>query len=155
MFHDLVVFVLFLPICIQGAPSSWAKEESDALLKWKASLLNQNNPLLASWHLEPPATNDSNSSHLPNRISSPCIHLYGISCINASINRLNLSNSNIDGTLNVFPFSSLPNLEYLDLSVNHLSGNIPSEIGYYNPSKLMYLDLGTNHLEGYVPSSLI
>jgi Leucine-rich repeat (LRR) protein len=49
-------------------------------------------------------------------------------------------------------FSSLPNLDSLDLSSNNLQGSIPLEIGTL--SKLTYLDLSCNNLTGELPLSL-
>ncbi|CAI9093215.1 OLC1v1028658C1 [Oldenlandia corymbosa var. corymbosa] len=122
MFHWVLVFLSLC--CSQGAahsssPSS-AQTEAAALLTWKSNLLNPSNPLLSSWHLHQPITNGS-------RTRSPC-NWYGVSCINGSVHTLNLTESNISGTLHGFPFLSLPNLEYLDFSMNELSGSIPPQL---------------------------
>jgi len=81
-------------------------EEATALLKWKATFQNQNNSLLASWTLSVGA----------------CTDWYGVICFNGQINMLNITNAGVIGTLHDFPFSSLPFLEYVDLSMNQLSG---------------------------------
>ncbi|PHT47865.1 hypothetical protein CQW23_12073 [Capsicum baccatum] len=52
---------------------------------------------------------------------------YGVICVDGWVNRSNITNANNIGTL--FPFSSLPFLEYVDISMNQLSGTIPPEIG--------------------------
>ena len=101
-------------------------EEATALLKWKA---NKNNSLLASWTLS----------------SDACRGWYRVICFNGRINRLNISNVGVSGTLHDFPFSSLPFLEYVDLSVNQLSGIIPA-LG--NLTNLVYLDLSSNQFSG-------
>ncbi|XP_047259371.1 MDIS1-interacting receptor like kinase 2-like, partial [Capsicum annuum] len=87
-------------------------EEATALLKWKATFKNQNNSLLASW--------------TPS--SDACKDWYGVSCFNGRVNMLNITNASVFATLYAFPFSSLPFLEYLDFSMNNLSGTIPPEI---------------------------
>ncbi|XP_047259587.1 MDIS1-interacting receptor like kinase 2-like, partial [Capsicum annuum] len=87
-------------------------EEATALLKWKSTFKNQNNSLLASWQ--------------PS--SDACSDWYGVSRINGRVNTLNMTNASVFATLYAFPFSSLPFLEYLDLSMNNLSGTIPPEI---------------------------
>ena len=97
--------------------ASCSSDEVDALLKWKATLHSQDNStLLSSW------ANDQNTV-------SPC-NWYGLSCNeNGSINRLNLSFSGLNGTLNYFSFNSFPDLIYFELSMNYFSGIIPSDIG--------------------------
>ncbi|TMW90936.1 hypothetical protein EJD97_015025 [Solanum chilense] len=109
-------------------------EEATALLKWKA---NKNNSLLASW--------------TPS--SDACRGWYGVICFNGRINRLDISNANVIGTLHDFPFSSLPFLEYVDLSMNQLSGIIPPAIG--NLTNLVYLDLSSNQFSGKIPPQIV
>ncbi|CDP20273.1 unnamed protein product [Coffea canephora] len=140
-----IIVSLFL--CFLGSASA-SVEEADALFKWKASFQNPNNPLLSSWILQP---NASNSSHIGKEIASPCTW-YGVSCIGGSVNRLNLTNTSINGTLYRFPFSSLPNLEYVDLTLNYISGSIPPQIG--NLSKLTYLDLQRNLFSNTIPREI-
>ncbi|CAL9016480.1 unnamed protein product [Prunus brigantina] len=115
--------------------------EAEALLKWKASFQNQTKNNLTSW------------GYNPKENTSPCNIWTGISCNTAgSVNRINLTNSGIQGTLYEFPFLSLPNLEYVDLSLNQLFGAIPSQIS--SLSKLIYLDLSRNKLSGKIPPEL-
>ncbi|XP_061988775.1 MDIS1-interacting receptor like kinase 2-like isoform X2 [Rosa rugosa] len=84
--------------------------------------------------------------------ASPCFWT-GISCNAAgSISRINLTNSGIQGMLHEFSFSSFPNLEYIDLSINKLFGVIPPQIS--SLSKLMYLDLSNNQLSGRIPQEI-
>ncbi|PHU01662.1 hypothetical protein BC332_31449 [Capsicum chinense] len=111
-------------------------EEATALLKWKSTFKNQNNSLLASWQPSSDACND----------------WYGVSCVNGRMNTLNITNASAIGTLYAFPFSSLPFLEYLDFSMNNLSGTIPPEIG--NLTNLVYLDLNTDQISGTIPSQI-
>ncbi|XP_068643317.1 probable inactive receptor kinase At5g10020 isoform X2 [Aristolochia californica] len=47
---------------------------------------------------------------------------------------------------------SAPGMEFLDLSSNSLTGNLPPEIG--NMERLKLLNLGKNHLSGTIPSEL-
>ncbi|PHT60823.1 hypothetical protein T459_35324 [Capsicum annuum] len=110
--------------------------EATALLKWKSTFKNQNNSLLASWQ--------------PS--SDACNGLYGVSCINGRVNRLNITNACVFGTHYDFPFSSLPFLEYFELSVNNLSGTSPPEIG--NLTNLIYLDLSMNQISGTIPPEI-
>ncbi|KAL3514127.1 hypothetical protein ACH5RR_026844 [Cinchona calisaya] len=139
----LVFVLLTIVFCFPGSVSASA-EEAAALFKWKSSFLNPDNPLLTSWILQ--------------QNSSPC-SWYGVSCINGSVNRLNLSDSNINSTLYNFPFSSLPNLEYVDMAINEFSGRIPPQIGSIPKElgNLMLLDdleLSNNLLIGSVPVAL-
>ncbi|CDP11196.1 unnamed protein product [Coffea canephora] len=118
-------------------------EEAAALLKWKAGFANQNGSLLISWNITPTKAKNS---------SSPCSWA-GVSCnIGGSVNRLNLTNSKVSSTLYDFPFSSLPNLEYVDLSMNELFGSIPPQVG--NLSKLIYLDFSANMLSEEIPPEI-
>uniref|UniRef100_A0A0V0H5B9 Putative ovule protein n=1 Tax=Solanum chacoense TaxID=4108 RepID=A0A0V0H5B9_SOLCH len=111
-------------------------EEANALLKWKATFKNQNNSLLASW------TPSSNA----------CRDWYGVICFNGRVNTLNITNSSVIGTLYDFPFSSLPFLKYLDLSMNNFSGTIPPEIG--NLTNLVHLQLFNNKISGTIPPQI-
>ncbi|XP_057998599.1 MDIS1-interacting receptor like kinase 2-like [Hevea brasiliensis] len=126
-------------------------DEARSLLKWKASL-NQTNPLLSSWILYPGnATNTSRSSHLETN-ASPC-SWNGIRCNKAGrVHVVNLTSYGLKGMLQEFPFSSLPKIAYVDLSVNELYGIIPPQIGYL--SKLIYLDLQINLLSGKIPPEI-
>jgi hypothetical protein len=84
--------------------------EAEALLQWKASLDNQSQSLLSSWVG-----------------ISPCINWIGITCDNSgSVTNLTLESFGLRGTLYDFNFSSFPNLFWLDLQKNSLSGTIPN-----------------------------
>ncbi|KAM3322657.1 hypothetical protein P3S67_003808 [Capsicum chacoense] len=111
-------------------------EEATALLKWKATFKNQNNSLLASWK--------------PS--SDACNGWYGVICFNGRVNRLNITNSRVIGTVYDFPFSSLRFLEHFELSMNNLSGTIPPEIGKL--TSLIYLDLSINQISGTIPPEI-
>ncbi|XP_027179474.1 MDIS1-interacting receptor like kinase 2-like isoform X2 [Coffea eugenioides] len=141
------MFILVLHTLAPSFPpkvcASAFAEEAAALLKWKASFANQNSSLLISWNIKPTKAKNS---------SSPCTWA-SVSCnIDGSVNRLNLTNSNVSTTLYDFPFSSLPNLEYVDLSMNELFGSIPAQIG--NLSKLIYLDFSINQLSQEIPPEI-
>ena len=129
-----------------------AEAEIDALLKWKASLQNetQSQPPLPSWTLLP--NNATNSSNNQNTSSTPC-SWFGVSCNHAeSVTRLNLTNSGLKGTLHKFPFSSLPSLAYVDLSMNKLFGTVPFEISHI--SELIYINLSFNNFSGQIPPQI-
>ncbi|XP_077225787.1 uncharacterized protein LOC143858990 [Tasmannia lanceolata] len=112
--------------------------ETEALLIWKASLLNQTP--LNSWSLHN-ATN-----------KSPCSWT-GIACNHeGSVTQINLTNVGLQGTLDSFKFSSFPNLAKLDLSNNTLFGTIPSTIG--NLTSLAKLHLHFNKLSGLIPREI-
>ncbi|KAJ0800736.1 putative protein kinase RLK-Pelle-LRR-XI-1 family [Helianthus annuus] len=128
----LATCAMFCTLYVVGSSN-----EVDALLKWKSTLHTQNvSFLLPSW------TNDQ-------KTMSPC-NWYGVSCNkNGSIIRLNLSSSDLNGTLDHLSFSSFPNLLYFELSLNNFSGIIPPTIGHL--SKLVYLDFSSNKLTGKIP----
>ncbi|KAK0604694.1 hypothetical protein LWI29_018344 [Acer saccharum] len=117
-------------------------EEANALLNWKATFANQTQSQLPSWDL---------LSHKPST-TSPCTW-FGISCNSAgNVIKINITSFGLNGTLQEFSFSSFPNLKYVDLAINSLYGNIPSQIAFL--SKLIYLDLSTNHLSGQIPPEI-
>jgi Leucine-rich repeat (LRR) protein len=118
------------------------KSEANDLLNWKASFQNETLPPLPSWTLF--HNNATNSSINHNTSSIPC-SWFGISCNHAgSVIRLKLTNLGLKGMLHEFPYSSLSNLAYVDLSMNELFGAVRIEISHL--SKLIYLDLSFNNL---------
>ncbi|PRQ45655.1 putative leucine-rich repeat-containing, plant-type, leucine-rich repeat domain, L [Rosa chinensis] len=143
---SLACFTLYVQLVslLNIAFASTSSAEADALLKWKANFQNQTQNNLTSWTYFP-----INSTH-PKENGSPCNLWNGISCNPAgSVNKINLINSGIHGTLHGFSFLSFPNLEYLDLSLN---GSIPREIGQL---KFLYeLALYIISLEGLILASL-
>ncbi|KAI6687750.1 hypothetical protein NL676_024578 [Syzygium grande] len=148
--HRLASFTLFtmlLAIIPQGAIPAFASTlEAQALLKWKSSLQNQNQSIssLSTWTLPPQNATSSNAT-----AASPC-DWYGISCnLARSVLGINLTSSNIRGTLDEFPFSSLPYLTYIDMYRNELFGSIPPQVGLL--TNLTYLDLSFNQLSGNIP----
>ncbi|PWA84266.1 protein kinase family protein with leucine-rich repeat domain-containing protein [Artemisia annua] len=142
-FYTTTIFFLATStfLCTLYVPSCSTNDEVDALLKWKATLhSHNNNTLLPSW------IHDQN-------VVSPC-KWYGVSCNeNGSVNRLNLSSSGLNGTLDSLSFSSFPNLVYFELSFNYFYGIIPSEIGRL--SKLTDLILSKNQLSGSIPAEIV
>ncbi|XP_044476554.1 MDIS1-interacting receptor like kinase 2-like [Mangifera indica] len=141
---SIVCMFLFVVPQFSHNVASDSTEEAEALLKWKASLPNQNNSLLSSWTLSPAnATNNS----------TQCAYWSGISCNqDGRISKFNLSLSGLKGTLDEFPFLSFPFLEFIDFGANDLFGVIPAQI--YNISKLKYLDLSVNLFHGKIPKEI-
>ncbi|PRQ21430.1 putative protein kinase RLK-Pelle-LRR-XI-1 family [Rosa chinensis] len=142
---SLACIILFLQLVSSPKLASADSTQAEALLKWKASFLNQTgNNNLTSWTSLP--GNATNSS-------GACDVWTGISCNAAgSVNRINLTNSGIKGTLHELSFQSFPDLEYVDLSVNELFDTIPPQIS--SLSKLIYLDLSSNQLTGIIPPEI-
>ncbi|KAJ4723843.1 putative Receptor protein kinase [Melia azedarach] len=143
--YSLVSFILFLALNFSLSFSSDSTEEARALLKWKSSFdQNQmNSSILSSWNL--PSLNST------SKISA--CSWSGIRCSQARrVIAINLMNMSLTGTLQEFSFSSFPQLESLNLSINEFFGVIPPQIS--NLSKLKFLDLSHNQFSGSVPVSL-
>ncbi|PRQ19123.1 putative protein kinase RLK-Pelle-LRR-XI-1 family [Rosa chinensis] len=140
----LILYVMLVSspnINIAFASSASASTEAEALLEWKSSFKTDTQNNLTSW------------THSARANASPCNVWTGISCNTArSVNRINLTNSGIQGTLHEFPFLSFPNLEYVDLSLNKIFDAIPPQIS--SLSKLIYLDLSYNELSGKIPPEI-
>ncbi|KAL5766526.1 hypothetical protein ACOSP7_017143 [Xanthoceras sorbifolium] len=121
-----VFFVLFFNIFSSKPYPVFASTlEANALLKWKASFANQTHP--CTW--------------------------FGMFCNTAgSVIKMNFTSFGLIGTLDELSFSSFPNVKYIDLAINSLSGTIPSQIACL--SKLEYLDLSTNQFSGEIPPEI-
>lgn len=65
---------------------------------------------------------------------------------------LDISNNLLEGKIPVEVGAYLPGLYYLNISINHLSGSLPSSIG--DMRLLRSLDLSDNSLSGNIPYSL-
>ncbi|XP_060200190.1 MDIS1-interacting receptor like kinase 2-like [Lycium barbarum] len=118
---------------------------------------NKNNFLLASRTLSP--TGSKNSSSDEEASPDACMGYYGVICFNGCVNRLNITTASVIGTLHEFAFSSLPFLDYVDLSMNQLSGTIPPEIGKIPPQigslkNLEVLHIYVNQLNGSIPGEI-
>ncbi|XP_040367844.1 receptor-like protein EIX1 isoform X2 [Rosa chinensis] len=68
------------------------------------------------------------------------------------LQNLYLSNNRFSGPLSSFCATQAPNLEYLDISKNLLSGELPN--CWMQFQELQVLNLGKNKLSGKIPSSL-
>ncbi|CAL8997342.1 unnamed protein product [Prunus brigantina] len=114
---SLSFFITFVFVFISSASyvasAASSAEEAGALLQWKTSLQDHQSRL-TSW----------TSLHSSNT-TSPCTW-FAISCNTAmSVIKINLTKSGLQGTLSGFSFSSFPNLEHFDLSMNSIFGTIP------------------------------
>ncbi|XP_052487429.1 MDIS1-interacting receptor like kinase 2-like [Gossypium raimondii] len=137
---SLLLLIVTLHTCLSDVESN-STAEALALLNWKASLLSlTNRSVLPSWTVSP-----------GNAQANPC-GWFGIHCKGDSVSRINLTSYGVKGTFHAFPFSSLPNLEELDLSINGLFGTIPRQINQL--SNLTYLDLSYNQLSGRIPPQI-
>ncbi|CDP11202.1 unnamed protein product [Coffea canephora] len=116
-------------------------EEAASLLKWKSNFANKNSSLFISWSISPIQAKNS---------SSLCTWA-GVSCnIDGSVNRLNLTNSNLSQEIPP-EIGLLRNLQVLHLSQNHLSGPIPEELSHL---QLFYLNLSNNNLSQQIPPQM-
>ncbi|XP_022764356.1 probable leucine-rich repeat receptor-like protein kinase At1g35710 [Durio zibethinus] len=133
-----LIVVLHQSPSVFASSSSIAENETETLLKWKASLANNTQTLLSSLWV--------GGSHC---------NWVGITCDMAgTITNLNLPDYmlNLKGTLHSLNFFFFPNLVLLNLRNNSLYGPIPSHIGKL--SKLTHLDLSYNTFSGNIPSEI-
>jgi len=82
--------------------------------------------------------------------TTPC-EWFGITCINGTISRLQLSENGLTGTIPT-ELANLSQLEFLQLRNNQLSGSIPPQIG--DLSNLRQLTLQSNNLSGEISVEL-
>jgi hypothetical protein len=80
-----------------------------------------------------------------NQTNQPC-NWYGISCKEGHVQNISLSWNKLEG--NISNLQSLPNLEFLGLHENQLSGNIPN----FNLPSLVSLFMHSNKLSGNIPN---
>ncbi|KAG1327868.1 receptor-like protein 1 [Cocos nucifera] len=73
--------------------------------------------------------------------------------LNTSMSIVDLSMNFLSGSIPTDIGTIFPNMTALNLSSNYLTGNIPSSLG--NMSNLLFLDLSNNNLSGEVPNSLM
>ncbi|RVX19316.1 MDIS1-interacting receptor like kinase 2 [Vitis vinifera] len=125
-----VLFLSLLPLTITSSPTI----EAECLLKWKNSLISSLS-LNSSWSL-------TNIGNLCNWT--------GIACdTTGSVSEINLSETELEGTLAKFDFSSFPGLTDFNLGTNKLNGSLPSMIG--GLTELQYLSFYNNCLVGTIP----
>ncbi|XP_059663727.1 leucine-rich repeat receptor-like serine/threonine-protein kinase BAM2 [Cornus florida] len=133
----IFLFLILVFSSLSSTIISSEKTEVEALLKWKNSLLSSNNSI-TSWSV----TDFKNHCNWT-----------GIVCHSTkTVSEINLFDSNLNGTLTQFNFTSFPYLTHFNLSSNQLNGPIPFTIG--NLSMLLVLDLSNNNFEGIIPSEI-
>ncbi|XP_058188128.1 probable leucine-rich repeat receptor-like protein kinase At1g35710 [Rhododendron vialii] len=129
--YSVILLTISMAACVStfAVPSS-AKSSSSSSFSFSAeaeALLN------SGWWGDVSLTNSSLTNHC---------YLKGITCNTAgSVVRMEVRFFYSSGRLSNMNWSSLPNLEYLDLSDSRLIGGIPGEIGTL--SKLTHLDLSS------------
>ncbi|KAF3455519.1 hypothetical protein FNV43_RR00150 [Rhamnella rubrinervis] len=150
--HYFLFVLIILAVSSASVTTRSAGSEAEALLQWKDSLHNPSDLSLLSWKLLRPHNYSSGHHDMKSR-GGNCCRWTGIVCNRyGSVMKINLTSSNLRGTLQNFSFSSFPNLHTFVLYNHSLYGSIPSHIS--NLSRLTYLDLRMNHFSGNIPSEM-
>ncbi|KAJ4974067.1 hypothetical protein NE237_007241 [Protea cynaroides] len=163
--HLFVLFPSFWPL-ISAADndggSSMIKSDGEALFLFKKMIQKDPNGVLSGWQLK----------------RNPC-QWYGVTCTLGRATSLDLSKSNLVGTIPFYPLVSLdmlsnlnlssnsftvnssssllqlpPGLKQLDLSFSGLVGLIPDEF-FSKYQNLVYVNLANNNLTGSIPNNLL
>ncbi|GLT95883.1 hypothetical protein SLE2022_135400 [Rubroshorea leprosula] len=137
MASSLLFLLLLQSLLVSTSASSitLTLNQTETLLKWKASLDHQTQSFLSSWVGD-----------------SPCSWI-GIACDKAgSVTNISLPSFGLKGTLHNLNSLAFPNLVQLHLGNNSLYGGIPSHI--VNLSKLTNLNLSYNKFSGNIPSQI-
>ncbi|KAL1826063.1 hypothetical protein ACET3Z_012841 [Daucus carota] len=138
MHSQMPCYLLLLVFFLSLLPSSLTivstrRQEGEALVNWKNSL---------------PPSSFLNYWSVTN-LTSLC-NWTGIVCNSAgSVSEINLSGKKLSGTLDMFGFTSFPNLKHFTITDNKFSGPIPAGIAYLE--ELQYLDFSSNNLNGSIP----
>uniref|UniRef100_A0A803PGJ5 non-specific serine/threonine protein kinase n=1 Tax=Cannabis sativa TaxID=3483 RepID=A0A803PGJ5_CANSA len=111
------------------------RTQAEALITWKKSLSMESSSL-DSW-------DSNNIINLCNWTNVVC------DVSNGEISQIDLSNLELNGTLDKFNFTPFLNITVFNLNNCTLSGSIPPAIG--NLTNLTLLDLSDNDIEGEIP----
>ncbi|TKW38560.1 hypothetical protein SEVIR_1G122932v4 [Setaria viridis] len=126
----------------------------DMLLQWRYSMYDPTSSgCLETWIYD---TSPCNWTGITCSAMVPYGHGHGRSDVVQVVNNISLAECFLQGTFDILEFPYLPELSFLDLSSNYLSGSLPASIG--NLSKLNYLNLshssGVGSLSGHIPETL-
>ncbi|XP_028793015.1 receptor-like protein EIX1 [Neltuma alba] len=122
-----------------GYLSSWGSSENHTdCCEWHGVSCDSRTSHVDALHLH--------ARNLEGTISSSLAELHHLNHLDLSGNNLNPPTKFLDSIL------SLKRLQFLDLSLTNLKGNIPLNLGYL--SRLQQLYLSVNQLEGGIPKSL-
>ncbi|KAJ7942774.1 Receptor kinase [Quillaja saponaria] len=136
--HLVLTFLLvtsYVPLTEGGGVPS-IKTDGQALLLFKKMIQNDPTGVLSGWQVA----------------RNPC-NWYGVSCSVGRVTQLDLSGSNLVGTISLDPLASLDMLSVLKLTLNSLSVNSTSLLQL--PYSLTHLDLSFVGLVGIIPENFI
>ncbi|PIA63747.1 hypothetical protein AQUCO_00201233v1 [Aquilegia coerulea] len=127
---------LFLSVfAIDPSGLSTSRTDGEALILFKKMIQKDPNGVLSSWELN----------------NDPCTW-NGVSCSLGRITELDLSNSNLVGTVSFHPLASLDSLSVLNLLMNSFNVNSSSSL-LQLPLGLKHLDLSFTKMSGLIPNS--
>ncbi|KAK4257509.1 hypothetical protein QN277_007087 [Acacia crassicarpa] len=120
---------------------------SDALISLKSELVDVEDSL-SDWVVEPSGGNSTGKSN------AYCCSWNGIKCDNSSktVTSIDLSMKKLGGVMSGKQFSVFTKLEYLNLSHNFFSGQLP--VGIFNLTSLRSLDISRNNFSGQFPGGI-
>nr|POF01465.1 putative leucine-rich repeat receptor-like serine/threonine-protein kinase [Quercus suber] len=140
--QEQVTYLVFSNASISGSTPSWFWEISSNFSLLNVSFNQLSGQLPNPLNVAPYADVDLSSNLFEGPISLPVVETV----------LLDLSNNRFFGPIPIDMGASMPNLLFLSLSSNNITGNIPASLGDMNSNQV--IDLLSNNLTGNITASI-